>query len=132
MNATATAVRMDKWLWATRLYKTRSQAIAACENGRVLVLDRPVKPSRSVRIGDVITTVAPGLRRTVRVLKPIDRRVAAREVAANLEDLTPPEDYAKAREAAQYSGYTPRPRGAGRPNKKDRRALQALESPEDI
>ena len=130
MRDPLTVVRIDKWLWATRHYKTRSLAISACENGRVLVLDQPVKPSRTVRVGDVITTVSPGLRRIVRVLEAIDRRVGASEVATKLEDLTPPEDYARAREIAQQNGYSARPRGAGRPSKKDRRALNAFENPE--
>ena len=90
--------------------------------------DQLVKPSRSVRVGDAIVVIAPGLRRTFRVLGLIDTRIPAREVRIHKEDLTPPEVYARAREAAQLNGFLPRPTGAGRPSKKDRRAMNAFEN----
>ena len=83
---------MDKWLWAVRLYKTRSLAAQACQNGRIRIDGTPVKASRSVRVGEIIVASLPGLMRTVRVLQPITHRVGADLVAKQLEDLTPKEE----------------------------------------
>ena len=128
MVSVPSEVRMDKWLWAVRLFKTRSLAIAACNNGRVCIQDQPVKPSRSTRPGDVITISMEGLVRTVRVLQPIERRVAARLVPESMEDLTPAAEYQKAQEIRSAgAGFTPRAPGEGRPTKRDRRALDRLE-----
>ena len=121
-------VRLDKWLWAVRLFKTRSMAITACTNGRICIQGNPVKPSRSVKEGDVITAVVNGLMRTVRVLKTIHQRVGADRVPEVLEDLTPPEVYQAAQEARALGGFIPRPRGLGRPTKRDRRALAGLQT----
>lgn len=128
MNPVATPVRMDKWLWAVRLYKTRSLASQACNNGRIRIDGHPVKPSRSVRSGEIIQSAASGLTRTVRVLQPIERRVGASVVAQYLEDLTPKAEYERAREAAR-AGFIPRPKGAGRPTKRERRQMEDLADP---
>lgn len=127
MEHAASEVRMDKWLWAVRLFKTRALAIQACQNGRVCIQGAPIKPARSVRVGEVIVVSGEGLQRTVRVLQPIDRRVGAKEVPLALEDLTPAEEYERARQVRANSGFTPRPKGSGRPTKKDRRALNQLD-----
>ncbi len=127
MKAPLTDVRMDKWLWSVRLFKTRGLAIAACDNGRVKLSGQTVKPSRSLRVGDVITVAGTELTKTVKVLQLIDKRVGAREVPEIMEDLTPQEDYARARERRELDGFTPRPQGTGRPSKKDRRALEEFE-----
>ncbi len=127
MKATPTTVRIDKWLWSVRLYKTRSLAIAACDNGRVKVSGQQAKPSRPVRVGDVLTVATPELTKTVKVLQLIEQRVSASAVAESLEDLTPPELYERAREVRQLNGFAPRPQGTGRPSKKERRALDGLE-----
>ena len=127
MEPPLSEVRMDKWLWAVRLFKTRSLAIQACNNGRVCIQGVPVKPARAARVGEVITVSVEGLTRTVRVLRPIERRVSASLAAECLEDLTPAEEYARVKEAREGVGFAPRPQGSGRPTKRDRRALDRLD-----
>ena len=123
----ASGVRIDRWLWAVRLFKTRSLAISACTNGRVCILGKPVKPSRTVKAHDVVEAVVNGVPRTVKVLKTLHQRVGADRVPEMLEDLTPPEVYAASREARSHGGFVPRPKGLGRPTKRDRRALGEME-----
>lgn len=118
-------VRLDKWLWAVRVYKTRTQAAAACIAGHVKVNGAGVKPSRHVHPGELITARQGDVTRTVKVLAPLDRRVGAAIVPNYLEDLTPPSEYQK-RERAHPPATFLRPKGAGRPTKKDRRALSRL------
>src|SRR5436190_23990333 len=108
------SVRIDKWLWAVRLYKTRTLAADACRRGDVLVNEQPAKPSRDVRIGEIISAKTGHITRTVRVTGLIEKRVSAPVAAQNAEDLTPPEEYAKPREKDFSSGIV-RPKGAGRP-----------------
>ena len=115
-------VRIDKWLWAVRLYKTRTLAADACRAGHVLVNGQPVKPSRDVHLGETIQAKTAHITRTVRVTGLIEQRVSATLARENAEDLTPPEEYAKPREP-DYSRGIVRPRGSGRPTKKDRRQL---------
>ncbi len=122
---TASSVRIDKWLWAVRLFKTRSLAATACSAGKVKIGDHPVKPAREVRVGEVITTVAGDLTRTVKVLGIVEQRVGAKLVPSLMEDLTPPEEYAKQRERAQQPVLF-RPKGSGRPTKKDRRTMEGF------
>ncbi len=112
--------RLDQWLWAVRLFKTRALAAAACKDGKVLVNSQPAKPARDVHPGEIISAKAHGVQRTVKALGVPPSRVAAKLVPDFLEDLTPPEEYEKARVAAlapqfQWS------KGAGRPTKKSRR-----------
>ena len=121
-------VRMDKWLWSVRLFKTRSLAAEACAAGKVRIHGQPVKPARSVHPGEQLTvalTIPSGvLTRTVKVVGLIDKRVGAKLVPNYLEDLTPAEELAKLSEKpALAEGY--RPPGAGRPTKRDRRILQS-------
>src|SRR6476646_8250634 len=115
-------VRIDKWLWAARLYKSRSLATAACNAGHVKVGGHSIKPSHDVRVGEVISAVAGSLHRTVKVLALLERRVGAKLVPDYLEDQTPPEEYARAREEAARSAIL-FPKGFGRPTKKQRRQL---------
>jgi ribosome-associated heat shock protein Hsp15 len=121
-------VRIDKWLWAVRLYKTRTLAADACKAGRVLVNDREVKPSREVQVGEIVKAQTGDITRTVRVIGLIDKRVGAAVAREKAEDLTPPEEYNKPRES-NFSRGIVRPKGAGRPTKKDRRAIDALVEP---
>ncbi len=125
MEATP-AVRIDKWLWAVRLFRTRSAAADACNGGKVTVNGLNAKPSRSIRAGDVVTAHTGLLTRTVRVTLAIERRVGAALVPRHLEDLTPAAEYeaARQRNSAPVGGY--RPPGAGRPTKRDRRILQSF------
>ena len=112
--------RIDKWLWAVRLFKTRSLAADACRDGHVTIGGQPVKPARDVRIGDAISAKAGGVQRTVKVLGFPSSRVGAKLVPEFMEDLTPASEYEKARESAlapQFSWS----KGFGRPTKKSRR-----------
>jgi ribosome-associated heat shock protein Hsp15 len=115
-------VRIDKWLWAVRLYKSRSLATAACSAGKVRIGGEPLKPSRTVRIGDVITAATGDITRTVRVRALLENRVGAKLVPDYLEDLTPPSEYERPREP-NFRPLLLRPKGSGRPTKKDRRKL---------
>lgn len=117
-----TAVRMDKWLWAVRVFKTRSLAAQACLKGRVNISGQPVKPSRNVRIDDVVVVEKDEISRTLKVLRLLDRRVGAQAVSEFVEDQTPAAELEKARSIKSPPAVF-RPKGAGRPTKKDRRAI---------
>lgn len=124
MNS-ATAVRVDKWLWAVRLFKTRSQATRACDAGHVKVAGQSVKPARAVRPGEEIAALCAGVRRTVKVLAALEQRVGAARVAEFMEDRTPPEEFRRAREQRE-APILKYPKGWGRPTKKQRRAMVGL------
>lgn len=115
--------RIDKWLWAARIYKTRTLAADACKNGRVGVNEMPVKPSRNVKEGDVVSVRKPPITYTFRVKQAIEKRVGAKVLPDVLENLTPPEQY-EILEMSRISGFVGRARGTGRPTKKERRALE--------
>lgn len=119
----AQSVRIDKFLWAVRLYKSRSIATDACDTGKVQVNGSPAKPSRSVRIGDVITALAGEVHKKIKVLALLDKRVGAKCVSQFLEDLTPPSEYSKPREKS-FQPFAFRPKGSGRPTKKQRRSIE--------
>jgi ribosome-associated heat shock protein Hsp15 len=122
MDSTATALRIDKWLWAARFFKTRSLASAACTGGKVDVNDEAAKPARAVRVGDMVQITLPqGRRRIVKVAMLDDRRGPAPAAHALYEDLTPPEPPRARQTPPPY-----RPPGAGRPTKRERRALDRL------
>ena len=114
--------RIDKWLWAVRLYKTRSLATDACKNGRITINGTAVKPSKTVHEGDTVTVRKPPVTYTFRVLQAIENRVGAKLVPEMLENLTPKEQY-DILEMNRISGFVNRARGTGRPTKKDRREL---------
>lgn len=114
-------VRVDSWVWAVRLAKTRSQATAACRAGHVRVNDAPAKASQPVRIGDIVRTRLHTIERIYRVTGLAVRRGSATEAAAYFEDLTPPAPPRVERPATVY-----RDPGAGRPTKRDRRELDKL------
>ncbi len=118
-------VRLDKWLWATRVYKTRSRAIAACQAGHVRVSGQSVKPAHRLRPGETFTVRIGELTRTIRVLAFPDRRVGPKLVSRYLEDLTLPSEYARAKARASES-LVHRPKGLGRPTKRDRRLLELM------
>jgi ribosome-associated heat shock protein Hsp15 len=118
------AARLDKWLWAVRLFRTRSLATAACRAGDVTIDERPVKPSRDVRLGETILVRQGVMRRTVVVLGVPPSRVGAALVPDFLEDRTPPEERQKVKDQA-VQHLLARERGNGRPTKRDRRALEA-------
>lgn len=115
-------VRIDKWLWATRMFRTRTLAIQACKAGHVKISQQPVKPSRPLHAGEILTVQKGELTRTVKVAQLLDRRVGANVVAEYLEDLTPPEEYERLQERHSQRAVT-FPKGFGRPTKKQRREL---------
>jgi len=117
-----TSVRLDKWLWAVRVYKTRSLAANACRHGQVTIDGQPVKPSRDARIGEVFAAKTDIIVRTLKVLKLLEHRVGPQVVKEFAEDLTPDSEYEKLREPKLQPMFY-RPKGAGRPTKKERRAL---------
>ena len=122
MEATATWLRIDKWLWAARFFKTRSLAAGACAGGKVDVNDEAAKPAKPVRVGDMLRITLPqGRRRIVKVLALNDHRGGATAARTLYEDLTPPEP-PRARQAPPPY----RPSGAGRPTKRERRQLDRL------
>lgn len=120
------AVRIDKFLWSVRLYKTRSIASDECRKGRVLIKEIPVKPSRIITREEIITIKKPPVNYTFRVIEPIENRVSAKIAGQFIEDLTPEAE--KAKLAISNSGSTGRRlRGAGRPTKKERRLIDKFQ-----
>lgn len=117
--------RIDKWLWASRIFKTRSIAADACKNGRVTVGNVTVKPSRMVKVGETISVRKPPITYSFRILKTIEQRVGAKLLPEIYENVTAPEQY-KLLEMTRISGFVDRARGTGRPTKKDRRSLDAF------
>lgn len=120
--------RLDKWLWAARIYKTRSLAIDACKNGRVMIGGVKVKPSRMIKEGEEIQVRKPPITYTFRVLQAIQNRVGAKLVPEVLENITTPDQY-ELLEMNRISGFVNRARGTGRPTKKERRDLDEFVQP---
>lgn len=120
--------RLDKWLWAARIFKTRTLAADACKNGRVTINGGQAKPSRSVAAGDEVGVRKPPVTYTFRVLQAIEKRVGAKLLPEVLENITAPEQY-ELLEMSRISGFVDRARGTGRPTKKDRRAIDEFTAP---
>ena len=118
-------VRMDKWLWAARLFKTRSLAADAIKGGKVKVDGNPVKPSREVKEGDVIQVQIDQLHKVVEVKTVIKNRVSAKQLPEVYNDLTPKEEYERIEFMRAYKAEW-RDRGAGRPTKKERRMIERM------
>ena len=118
-------VRIDKYLWAIRVYKTRTDATDACKGGKVRVNGADTKPSRTVKVGDTIVARKGAVSYTYKVLQLVDKRQGAQLVPVYAENLTPPEELAKLR-APVETFFLKRDRGAGRPTKKDRRQMEDL------
>lgn len=116
-------VRVDKWLWAVRIFKTRTIAADACKKGRVAIENVSVKPSRSIRIGDIIDVKKPPITFSLKVLALADKRMSAKLVPQFMENITPPDQY-ELLELNKLSGFVDRQRGTGRPTKKERRDLE--------
>ncbi len=114
--------RIDKWLWAARIYKTRTIATAACKKGQISKGGALLKPSHTIKEGDIIDVRKPPITYSFRVLKPIEMRVGAKLVPEVMENVTPPSQY-ELLEMSKISGFVNRAKGTGRPTKKDRRSL---------
>lgn len=121
-------VRLDRWLWAVRVYKTRSDAGAACRGSAVRLNGNVVKPSAKVRVGDVIVARTKALTRTLEVKALIENRVGAALVPDYADDQTSESEYEKARER-RANARVVRHEGGGRPTKKDRRDIEKLIRP---
>ena len=124
----AEVARIDKWLWAARIFKTRSIAADACKNSRVTIGGVNVKPSHTIKAGEVISVKKPPVVYSFKVLKPIEQRVGAKLIPEIYENVTDPKQY-ELLEMSRISGFVDRARGTGRPTKKERRALDAFVDP---
>ena len=120
--------RLDKWLWAARIFKTRTIAADACKNGRVMIDGVKMKPSRIIKEGDVLQVRKPPVTYSFKVLKAIQNRVGAKLVPEVLENVTTPDQY-ELLEMNRISGFVGRARGTGRPTKKERRDLDDFVQP---
>lgn len=119
-----TEVRIDKWLWAMRIYKTRTIATDACKKGRITVNDdvNPVKPARMIHIGDRIHVRKSPVTYTFRVKQLTENRLGAKLVPEYLENVTPQDQY-DLLEVVKISGFVDRRKGLGRPTKREGREL---------
>lgn len=123
--------RIDKWLWAARIFKTRTIAADACKKGRISINGAQVKPSRMIKPGDVINVKKSPITYSFKVLQAIEKRVGAKLVPEIMENVTTPEQY-ELLEMSKISGFIDRARGTGRPTKKDRRSLDDFFTPEYV
>ena len=112
-------VRIDKWLWSVRIFKTRTLATEMCKKKRITILGESIKPSRNVKINEIIEVFIPPMRKKYRVKGLLDKRVSAKLAVDFVEDLTPPEEILKMKEIR--SGHLHLEKG--RPTKKDRRQI---------
>ena len=115
-------MRLDQWLWAVRVFKTRSLAVTAIRAGHVRINGENAKPAREPRAGELVTARIGVMTRTLRVIGAPPSRVAGKLVAEFAEDLTPPEELEKMR-ALAFGAPGSRARGSGRPTKRERREL---------
>jgi len=118
-------MRLDQWLWAVRLYKTRNLAAEAVKGGHVKINGAATKPARDAKPGETVTAQIGVITRTLKVLAAPPSRVGAKLVVQFAEDQTPPEEFEKQRLAALRPAGA-RPRGAGRPTKRERRVIDGL------
>ncbi len=118
-----TEVRIDKWLWAVRIFKTRTIATEACKKGRISIGGVTVKPSRTIKPGDVIDVRKPPVTYSFRVLDLAENRMGAKLVPNFLENITSPDQY-ELLDMIRISGFVDRQKGLGRPTKRDGRALR--------
>lgn len=121
--------RIDKWMWAARIFKTRTIAAEACKKGRISINGSQVKPARMVKSGDVVQVRKPPVTYSFKVLQAIEKRVGAKLVPEIMENVTTPDQY-ELLEMSKISGFVDRARGTGRPTKKERRDLDEFFMPE--
>jgi ribosome-associated heat shock protein Hsp15 len=124
-----TEVRIDKWLWAVRLFKTRTLAADACKKGKVIIQNVQVKPSRNVKVGDVVSIKRNPFLFSFKVLALSENRMNAKLVADFMLNVTA-KDQLELIELAKLAGNIGRDRGAGRPTKKERRDLDDFIEPD--
>ena len=121
--------RIDKWMWAVRIFKSRTIAVEACKKNRVMIGGVNVKASRMIKVGDVIQVRKPPITFSFKVLALTERRMGAKLVPDYMENVTTPDQY-ELLEMSKISGFIDRARGTGRPTKKDRRSLEEFTAPE--
>lgn len=121
--------RIDKWMWAVRIFKTRTIAAEACKKGRITINGAFVKAARMVKPGDVIQVRKPPIIYSFKVLQSIEKRIGAKLVPEMMENVTTP-DQLELLEMSHASGFVDRARGTGRPTKKDRRNLEEFTAPD--
>ena len=117
-------VRVDKWLWAIRIYKTRNQASEACRKGKIIIDDQVVKPSRILKPGDVVHVKKPPVIYAYRVKNLLGKRLSSRLVQEYFENITPESELEKLKVKETF--IMVRDRGSGRPTKKERRTMDKL------
>lgn len=122
------SARIDKWLWAARIFKTRTLAADACKNNRVSINGVSVKPSHVIKLGETIDVKKPPITYSFKVLKTIEQRVGAKFIPQIYENVTDAKQY-ELLEMSRISGFVDRARGTGRPTKKDRRSMDAFVRP---
>lgn len=115
-------VRIDKWLWAVRIFKTRTIATDACKKGRVMLDDVPAKPARMIKAGDIIKVRKPPVTYSFRVLALTENRLGAKLVPEYMENITPRSEL-DLLEIVKISGFIDRRKGLGRPTKREGREL---------
>jgi ribosome-associated heat shock protein Hsp15 len=118
-------IRIDKFLWSVRIYKTRSIASDECRKGRIIINDIQVKPSRTVLKDEILTVKKPPVIYSYRIIEPIENRVSAKLVEQFIEDITTVEEKAKL-DIRQVGGIVYRDKGTGRPTKKERRLIDKI------
>ena len=123
-----TEVRIDKWLWAVRLFKTRTLAAEACKKGKVIIQNVQVKPSRNVKVGDVVCIKRNPILFSFKVIALAENRMNAKLVAEFMENVTTA-DQLELIELAKLAGQSGRDRGTGRPTKKERRDIEEFTEP---
>ncbi len=128
MAADGKKVRFDKWLWAVRIYKTRSMAATACRKGKVIIDDLPVKPSRNVFLDEIINVKKPPVLFTYKIKTIPLKRLSAKLAKECFKDLTPQEELDKLK-VRELPGFGYRKRGDGRPTKKERRIIDKYNDP---
>ncbi|MBQ7824182.1 MAG: RNA-binding S4 domain-containing protein [Bacteroidaceae bacterium] len=128
MAAKENEVRIDKWLWATRIFKTRTIAVEACKKGRVSIQNVPVKASRMIKVGEIIQVRKPPVTFSFKVLALTEKRMGAKLVPEFLENVTTPDQY-EILELSRINGFVNRAKGTGRPTKKEGRELQKFLTP---
>ena len=121
--------RIDKWMWAVRIFKTRTIAAEACKKGRISINGALAKAARTIKPGDVIQVRKPPVTYSFKVLHTIEKRVGAKLVPEMMENITTPYQY-ELLEMSKVSGFINRAKGTGRPTKKDRRELEDFTAPE--
>lgn len=120
-------VRIDKWIWAVRIFKTRTIAAEACKKGRVMINDVVVKPSRTVKVGDTVKVRKPPVTYSFRVLALTENRLGAKLVPDYMENITPKSELDML-DIVRIAGFVDRRKGLGRPTKREGRQLEEFTS----